>query len=345
MKLTRPTQADVAREAGVSISTVSRALSGEAGISPSVQAEIREAAKRLGYSRRTETENDRGRPGAALTFDVLLHAERATSDLGPFYQDILAGLQAAAEERRCRLNVSLLGAETLGVDHPALAAPASDGLFLVGLDLDADAADHVLAKRLCVVLTNGADPAMRFDCVAPSNFYGGALATRTLLDAGHRAIAYIGGTHRDTIRERVRGFRSEIDATADARGHTGVLTFEGRTFDEAAAAITRVLDADPGVTAAFCMNDAIALGVLHALEKTGRRAPEDVSVIGFDDLPCATMMSPRLSTVRVDRAAIGFEAMRLMQQRVAAPDMAAQQVLVGVRLVAGGTIGIGPAAR
>ncbi|MCQ8783481.1 LacI family DNA-binding transcriptional regulator [Mangrovibrevibacter kandeliae] len=340
MTAERPKQADVARAAGVSVSTVSRALAGDAGISPSVQTAVRETAERLGYVRRSAgAAGGRRSSLQGETFTVLFPAERTTGELGPFYQDILTGLRDAASAGGAELAVRLLSHDRLAADEAALEPRAgSSGLFLVGVDLDAGAAERVQARGEPVVLVNGADPDMRFDCVAPSNFYGGRLGTRTLLDAGHRKVAYLGGAGRATVRERLRGFWREVEVARGAVGLTGILQFAGRTFEEAGDMITRLLDLHPDLTAAFCMNDAIALGALHAVEKTGRRIPDDFSVVGFDDLPFAAMMTPRLTTLHVDRRAIADEALLLMRRRLDEPAALARQMQVAVTLVAGGTV-------
>ncbi|KAB0681358.1 LacI family DNA-binding transcriptional regulator [Aureimonas leprariae] len=331
----RPRQTDIARLSGVSVSTVSRALAGEPGISAGARSAVAKAAAELGYPLPPGFAGGDGATLEGLAFDVLLPAERATGDLGPFYQDILDGLRAAADACRFRVAVRLLADDVLRARD--LERCGVDGVFVVGLDLD-EAAMPGYADARPLVLVNGADPSLALDCVSPANFYGGRLGARTLLDLGHRRIAYVAGQHRHTTRERARGFRHAVAELADAAGFEGVLTFSGRTFEEAAAKTRELLLHQPDITAVFCMNDAIALGVLSALEALGLSVPDDVSVLGFDDLPCASLMSPRLSTLFVDRRALAHEAVDVMRHRLAEPAAPARQVQHAVRLVEGGTI-------
>lgn len=326
-------QADIAAQAGVSVSTVSRVLANEPGISEDVRVEILKVANDLGYPLKAGA-------AAAPRALALIASNGVTGSLSAFYQGIVDGLRSEAAEQGMSFDIRLVNEakatpQAVGEHMQSVGA---QGLFLVGIDPCQALAEWLVESRTPVVLVNGVDPQLRFDGVSPPNFFGAFAATRMLLDAGHRRILHLTGSHRHTIRERVRGFEAAV-ASVDS-GHARVirLPFANNSSAEAHEATLAALAEDEGFTAAFCMNDFIAVGVLEAVTELGRRVPDDFAIIGFDDLPCADMANPRLSTMRVDRAALGREAVAMMQFRFRHPDVPARHVTHAVVPVPGGTI-------
>jgi DNA-binding LacI/PurR family transcriptional regulator len=177
---------------------------------------------------------------------------------------------------------------------------------------------------------------MRFDCAAPNNFYGGMLATRQLLAAGHRSLLYIEDHVRWTTVQRRRGFFAAIEETQGARGR--LLGIRADREGLLAAEIARRRRGESDWTAAFCVNDASAIRLMGALEAAGLAVPGDISVIGFDDLPYAAMMNPPLSSLSVDTAAIGRQAIALLLRRLAEPGATPMQVECGLRVGGGRTV-------
>lgn len=324
-------QADIASRAGVSISTVSRVLANEPGISASVRRQILAVAAELGYPLKPAAA-----PFAAL---ALIASDSATGGLSVFYEGVVEGLRLEAAERGVPFAVRLLREARMRPDTVAqhLADTGADSLFLVGIDPSPALREWQRATGTPMVLVNGTDPLLQFDGVSPANFFGAFLAADRLIAAGHRRILHVTGAHRQTIRERVRGFEAAL-AAAGAEGRLVPLSFHGDAGREAHAATEAVLAEDPGFTAAFCMNDVIAVGVLDAAIEAGRRVPDDFAIVGFDDLPCAAMTDPRLATMRVDRVALGREAIRLMEARRGDPAAPARQVCHGVVPVPGGSL-------
>jgi DNA-binding LacI/PurR family transcriptional regulator len=187
-----------------------------------------------------------------------------------------------------------------------------------------------------MVLVNTFDPQMRYDSVAPNNFYGAAWATRLLLAAGHRHLLHLRDQIRWTTHQRQQGFLAAIAEVPDAHGEILDIGDDG---DRVLAEVARQRKAGKSRwTAVFSVHDNGAIRLIHALENVGLSVPGDVSIIGFDDLPPAAMMTPRLSTMGVDCAAIGRQAVALMQRRLDDPSAAVLQVECAVAPVAGGTI-------
>lgn len=324
-------QLDVARAAGVSVSTVSRALSNQPGISEDVRSRITKLAQELGYRAR----GDAGQ--AARVIRAYVTGNAVTGGLVPFYNAIVEGLNVAALTAGLILEIRLIQDRVLDprrFDRDAEESTAA-GMMLVGIDPSPEIASRLIGQKK-VVLVNTFDPEMRFDCVGPNNFYGGVLATNMLIGAGHRSLLHVRDHLRPTTFQRHLGFQSAVATTVAARGIVVDAPEAAEAFMQDIVQQRKAEHTD--WTGVYCVHDLAAIRLIHALEAEGFRVPQDISVVGFDDLPAASMMSPRLSTVRVDCQAIGAQAIALMLRRLSDPDARAVQAECGVSAVAGGTI-------
>ncbi len=332
IKTKRPRQADIAAAAGVSVSTVSRVLANEPGISESVRQHILRVAAEHGYQTKGSSEPMAG--GLAL-----IASDGATGGLSVFYETIVEGLRGGAANAGMSFEVRLVREDRAMPDviRDQMEATNAEGLFLVGIDPNPALRQWIEAEKIPVVLVNGTDPNLRLDGVSPANFFGALQAGERLLAAGHRNILHFTGSHRHTIRERVRGFDAAVASVDGASCRVVPMSFQGSASREAHELMAAILEENAGFTAAFCMNDFIAVGVLEAVTEAGLRVPEDFAIVGFDDLPCALMTSPPLSTMRVDRGALGREAIGLMIDRFHDRSAPARHVCHAVVPVVGGT--------
>jgi DNA-binding LacI/PurR family transcriptional regulator len=328
----RANQLAIARAAGVSVSSVSRALSNAPGISEERRTQIRKLAQDAGYFGRTAM------PAATRMLLTYVTASIATGGLAPFYEAIVAGLTAGAADAGLALAVRLVDESNFGLgriarDNAGLQAIAT---LLVGIDPRPEIGAQYLQRGDPLVLVNGYDPLLRFDCVAPNNFYGGALATQRLIEAGHRSLLYLEDHVRWTTVQRRRGFLAAIE---DHPGTSGlVLPIRADRDRLLIAEILRRKQGESDWTAVFAVNDTIAIRAMGALEGAGLSVPHDVSVVGFDDLLYAAMASPPLSTMTVDCAMLGRQAIALLLRRLAEPAAVPLQIDCAVRAKAGATI-------
>lgn len=323
----RLNQSDIAERLGVSVSTVSRALANEVGISPTVRDDVRQMARTMGYRSK--------RSGATLLdrkVTAFVPLGSATSGLSGFYFSIVEGMRSAAVHAGMSLDVRLINETSPSVDfiRKHMKDNGAIGLLLAGIDASDELVAWAAEEDLPVVLVNGSDPQMRWSSVAPANFYGALSATQRLLDAGHRKILHFTQESRPTIAERRRGFEAAIKAVPGAKG----IVIDSRDIPRPEFT-ERLVRGEYDVSAVFLWNDVIAVHVLEAVVSAGLGAR--YSMIGFDDLPIASLATPRLSTVHVDREAIGVGAIRLLRQQMEG-DRAVQQLEIGVSQVAGDTI-------
>ncbi|SFE79641.1 DNA-binding transcriptional regulator, LacI/PurR family [Actinoplanes philippinensis] len=317
---------DVAKLAGVSHQTVSRVINEH----PNVRAETRErvlaAMRSLNYRR-----NLAARTLATRESRTLGIVGFETTLFGP--ESMLYGIESAA--RAAGYLVSVATVRDLS-HRPVLEAV--DRLVQHGVDgiiaiapkpAVTTALTHAPAGMACVAV--GGDDQGGFPTVRVDNAAGARLATRHLLDLGHATVHHVAGPlDWPEAQARVDGWRETLYAAGAV-----VPPVTAGWWDAAAGYEQgRRLAEDPSVTAVFCANDRIALGVLRAMHESGRRVPDDVSVVGFDDMPDSGYFLPPLSTVHQDFAELGRRALALLLRHLALPDGDAppEDVVVAPRL-------------
>lgn len=326
----RPNQTDIAARLGVSVSTVSRALANEVGISEAVRLDVHRVARMLGYRSKHVV--------PAGSFDrravALVPLGSATSGMSGFYVGIVEALRMEAAALELEMDVRLINehAVTLELVKRHVSEAGASAVLLAGIDPWDELIAWCRDNDVRAVLVNGSDPLMRLSSVSPANFYGAYMATKYLVEAGHRRILHYTHQYRPTIRERQRGFEAAI---AEHPGAEGVIvnTEERKTSE----LLGDILADRYGVTALFSWNDIAAVEMIEGLHGEGAVLPPNFSIVGFDDLPLAGMTSPRLSTIRVDREAIGRGAVRLLSQHMEG-EKAIQQLEIGCALIRGGTV-------
>lgn len=304
----RVTLRAISEAAGVSISTASRALSGAGGISPAVRARVQSTAERLNYA---------GAVGVS-TITIVSTLNIMESGAGDFVQALMRGIEREARDLGVALTLNLLGpGRGAAIDTEG----ASVGYLLLSMQ-EEPVIESLTARGLPAVIVNGREPLMRLDSVAPANRTGGYLAARHLVDLGHRRILTLAYSPRPTIRDRLAGHRKAMREAGAVDEDDLVVELSAMRTDIAYSVVRDRL-ARPGgrdFTAIQCCNDASAIGAMTALLEAGVRVPEDVSIIGFDDIPTAAMTSCPLTTIRVDCEDVGASGVRRLMERIRNPD-------------------------
>ncbi len=302
---------EVAQLAGVSPSTVSRILNGTAVVSELKRKAVEDAVSRLGFVPNPVARGLAG--GRTLSIGVITQAIDS-----PFYGTALRGIEDeldpagynplfmsgrwdASAEARC---VSVLRARRV------------DGIIV----LTGRLTDHALktcARSVPVVVTGRSLKAPGLFSLNFDNFEGARLATQHLIELGHRHIAYITGDalHPDAI-ERQRGYRAALEAAGI--GYDSSLVVAGEFHERSGMlAVNHLFETRRRFTAIFAANDQMACGVTLGLQRRGLRVPDDVSLVGFDDLPTSEYAMPPLSSVRQPAYEIGRLAAAAMLQLLA----------------------------
>lgn len=309
---------DVAALAGVSHQTVSRVVNGHPNVAPETRARVERAIAELGY-----------RPNVAAR--ALVTGSTRTIGLvtvkinqyGP--AQTMLGLENAARAAGYSLSVSILDDATAAAMREAVdtfVAQRVDGIVALSTYDDAAAALATLDPPvpLVAVQVGGAEdrPAVGVDQET-----GARLATRHLLGLGHRTVHHIAGpADSQEARGRIDGWRAELRA-AGAPVPEGMLRGDWTPSSGylAGKELAARIRGGEEITAIFAANDQMALGLLAALHDSGLRVPQDVSVVGFDDLPEAPYFTPPLTTVRQDFAELGRRGVQLVVARLAGQDL------------------------
>ena len=301
---------EVAREAGVSPATVSRILNGTATVSALKTLAVESAIRKLGFTPNPVARGLAG--GRTMSIGVITQAIDS-----PFYGAALRGIEDRLDPiGYCPLFVSGhwdAVAESRGVE--LLLARRVDGIIVLTGRLT-DQALRACARRVPVVVTGRDMKAPGLYSLNFDNFEGGRLATQHLLDLGHREIAFVAGDgqHPDA-NERLRGHMHALKS-AGVAANAALIVPGAYNELSGSLAVDKLLTSGIRFTAIFAANDQMALGAMLGLQRRAVRVPDDVSVVGYDDLPNAPYSNPPLSTIHQPAYELGELAAASMLQLV-----------------------------
>jgi LacI family transcriptional regulator len=318
---------DVAREAGVSVATVSRVFNNSGPVRDDTRERIAEVARRLRYSPNSAARSLSTRQ--TETIGVLL------PDLyGEFFSEVIRGIDQLVQRQGWHLLVSSSHNERADIEAALRAMRGRvDGLLVMSPDLDAHALTENLPANVPVVLLNCEVDDRSHDSFNIDNCGGAMTITRHLLELGHERIGVITGRARNhDARERLRGVRAALDSAGRVWNDAWVV--EGDFSEESGYRGATTLLQRGGPTALLAGNDSMAIGALAALAHAGVRVPEEMAVVGFDDIPIARYVSPPLTTVRVSIPELGSRAAaRLLEALEQGPARERKQQLLATELV------------
>ncbi|BCJ48879.1 LacI family transcriptional regulator [Actinoplanes sp. NBRC 14428] len=301
---------DVAKLAGVSHQTVSRVLNEHPNVKQETRTRVLEAMQSLNYRRNLAARTlvtRRSHTLGLIGFETTL--------FGP--ASMLHGIEDAARTAGYLVSIATVrnlerGEVLDAVDR--LSQHAVDGIIAIApKPAVTNGLLQAPAGLYCVAVGGAGDPDA-VPTVRIDNAAGSRAATRHLLELGHRTVHHVGGPHDwPEAQERVQGWRDTLYEAGAPVPPVGFGSWNAEWGHRQGQELAR----DPGVTAIFCANDRIALGVLRALHEAGRRVPEEVSVVGFDDMPDSGYFLPPLTTVRQDFAEMGRRSLTLLLEHMA----------------------------
>jgi DNA-binding LacI/PurR family transcriptional regulator len=313
----RPTLEAVASRAGVSRATVSRVVNGSSTVSPGIRAAVARAVDELGYVPNPAARSLVTQRTDSVALVVSESPTRVFSD-DPFFSATVRGISLELEAADRQLVLMLTGSEPgyarveryVGGGHV-------DGVLLLSLHA-ADPLPAILARKGVPTVIGGRPLGPSpLHYVDNDNLGGAERAVRHLLGVGRRRIATIAGPQDMSAGiDRLAGYRNAL-RDSDRRSIVAVGAF---TRESGEAAMAQLLTDDPDLDAVFVANDMMAIGALRALRQAGRRVPDDVAVVGFDDNDLARYTEPPLTTVRQDMTEMGREMVRQVLPLIACAD-------------------------
>ncbi|MCP4360624.1 MAG: LacI family DNA-binding transcriptional regulator [Chloroflexi bacterium] len=290
-KDSRASQIDVARLAGVSQAAVSRTFTPGASVSAEVKQQVLDAAEQLGY-----------RPNAIarslITNSTNIIGIVVVRFANPYYWQIFKGFTQKLQD----LGYSTLllnAAQDQEVEQtlPTALQYQVDGLIITSATLSSKMAEECVRAGTPVVLFNRYEMGTMANAVCCDNVGGGKLVANALLDAGYERLAYLAGEEgSSTNRDREQGFIHQLQT----RGHTLAFRESGNeyTYEAGYAAAKRLLQNDPPPNAVFCASDLMAMGMLDATKELGLKIPDDLGIVGFDDIKMVAWPSYAITTIR-----------------------------------------------
>jgi DNA-binding LacI/PurR family transcriptional regulator len=306
VKGVRPTIYDVARLAGVSTATVSRALNGTGRIAEATRAAIDAAVEQLGYQTNTVARS-------LVTKSTETIALLLPDITNPFYAALVSGIQQRALETGHTMLLCTTEGDPEREEQylTLLRAKQVDGVLVDGLVLPPERIARFVREGLPIVCLDRDVDSAAVPLVQVDNRLGARMATEHLLSLGHTRIAHVQGAPELGISvERVQGYREALaDAGIPFDPH---LLAIGSFTEEGGYDAARSLLETPSFTAVFAANDLSAIGVINAIVQSGRRVPDDVSIVGFDDLRLSKFTTPPLTTIHQPALEIAQLATQLL---------------------------------
>lgn len=314
-----PSSLDVAQRAGVSQSAVSRAFSG-ASVSAEMRRKIMLAADELGY-----------RPNALMR--VLSQQSNLIGVVmgeitNPFYPEVLEAMLVELEARGFRVLLKRLdGTANADAAIEEVLAYRVRGVVVTSSVVSAGMAERCAASEVPVVLFNRHIRDVRISAISCDNVDAGRMVANLFLDRGHRRPAFISGSEAATSNmDRRKGF---LDRVAERGGPAVPVAGGEHSYEVGFAAAKELMDLPDAPDALFCASDVIAFGALDALRESGLSVPNDVSVVGFDDIPMAAWAAFSLTTVRQPRRRMVREAVETLCARIAGSDVGPIRLVPG----------------
>lgn len=308
---------DIAQASGVSLTAVSLALSDKPGISQQTRARVLEVARSLGYRFKAPVASAPVKP--IKTIGLLVKSGLDDEPYANhFYSHIIAGIEVTC--RKMGINLMYANLPVNKDNYPLEIPPILekgdiDGLLLAGAFVD-DNLSRILDRRSYpLVLIDSYSSNREYNAVLSDNIFGAYQATQYMIRKGHRQIGFVGG-HAGaypSLRDRRTGYSQAL-----ADFNLGQPAFADSSFNrgEIAAAALELIAQHRQITGLVCVNDDTAIATMYALIEAGIRVPQDISIIGFDDIYLAENVVPSLTTMRVNKRGMGRMAVQLLMNQM-----------------------------
>lgn len=325
-----PTLADVAGLAGVSSATASRVLTGSARVRPQTRDKVEQAMSRLGYVRNRAARAMASRRTGCVA--LVMGEETVKVFADPFFARMLRSVTKALASVDLQLVVlTLYSPRNYHMVSRYLRGGHVDGALFVSMHgrPDFDFASLGIPLVLCGRPVTGSSAVSYVDA---DNVGGASTAVKYLLDSGRKAVATVAGpADMAPGIDRLAGYRQAMNAVGVP--DPGMIAYGDFSAMSGQHALFRLIDHRPHIDAVFAASDLMAAGALHALRRLGRRVPDDVAVIGFDDSPSAQQTDPRLSTIRQPLDAMGTRLVGELLAQLADPERDPSHVVLDTQLI------------
>jgi len=322
----------VAEKAGVSINTASRAINNKPDINIETKKLVLKIAKELGYIRNAAAVALR--TNKTGTIGVIIEDNR-----NPFYAEVLNGMEVAAREKNYHIILTNTQIDYKKEEEAInlLLAKRVDGLLIAPVQDRDDDIKKLIDANIPFVIVGRDFENIELDAVYNNEVKGGFLATEYLIKKGHKRIALIDGfLYKSPAKGRLEGYKKALKkygiSMDDALVSVGDIDIK-----DGYHRTKQMLEKDLDFTAIFAYNDMMAFGAMQAIKEKGLRIPQDIGLVGYDDIPFSSFISPPLTTIRLRKQDLGAESVKLLLSHINGKLKKMKKVMLDVELITRGT--------
>lgn len=304
---------DIAKALNVSPATVSMALRDHKGISDETKSRVLEMAEKVGYTKHLKS----SRPTVFIHLVIYKKHGNVVSDT-PFFSQLIQGIDFQTKKRGCNLLVSYYY-ETQDPKEQlrSLASSNCSGIILLATEMFPNDLQKFSGLGIPMLILDNYFISEQYDCVGINNMQGAYTAVKHLIDIGHTKIGYLSSkTEIQNFRERREGYQKALELIGKATSDDQIVKVSP-VAEEAIKDMGRYLSNNHDLpTAYYADNDIIATSCMRALKEYGYKVPEDISIIGFDDVPVCQLVEPQLSTMQVPKHSMGIHAVERLLDNI-----------------------------
>lgn len=290
---------DIARLAGVSVATVSRALNDSTAINRITKRRIWKIARDHNYILSHDMPLSMSGSQATIAIVIPPPHGREGRFSDPFYQEMISGVGEAARDMGCDLLLSHLTPKNQNDLMSLMQSIKADGVVFLGQSYLHERFNQLAQSTNKFIVWGEEIPGQNYCTVGSNNHQGGARATSHLARLGRKRIAYLGDTDGAEMKQRYLGYRSALEE-AGLKFDPALVVNAHYEMESAGASVLSMLNKGIAFDGLFCASDVIALGAIKGLRRSGLRVPEDISVVGYDNIQIAGFSHPSLTTISQD---------------------------------------------
>ncbi len=330
---------DVAREAGVSISTVSKVINKSPTISQATVDRVNEVMKNLNYYPNQSASNFARQSTRNIVF--LTRLERDVAFSNPHMFEIMCGAQKALSDKNYNLSLMSISTDQEEKDliKKIIAQKSADGIILHGSVINRDLPSLLVNTNFPHIIIGKPEFESQLCWIDTNNYLSGEIAAGHLLECGYKKIAFIGGSENDMISmHRLQGFQCAMEQKNIEIGRE-FISFGDSTKDSGYTQMSQLLDIMVKPEAVICENNSIALGVVKSIKERGLTIPGDIALITFDEYPFSHIIEPIPTVVNINVFDMGIQAGSTLIRKIKNPSLQVQSYTTLPELIIRGTTG------
>ena len=318
----------VAERAEVSVNTASRAINNKPDINLETKKRVLQIAKELGYIRNAAAVALRTKKTG--TIGVVIADNR-----NPFYAEVLNGMEEAAREKNYHIILANTQRDYKKEEEAInlLLAKRVDGLLITPVQDKDDDIKNLITANIPFVVVGRDFKNIEVDAIYNDEVKGGFLATEYLIKKGHKRIALINGfLYKSPAKGRLEGYKKALNKYRISLDES-LISVGDINIEDGHERTKQMLEKDLNFTAIFVYNDMMAFGAMQAIKEKGLRIPEDIGLVGYDDIPFSSLISPALTTIRLKKQDLGVESVKLLLSRINGIRKKTKKIISDVELI------------